>query len=542
MQEKNILLCFLALPLRHKLIAAVIAVAISSGLFVWSRHGAARLSTTAEMSFDAAQAQQIDPNLSSAKDPAVALGRSVLKDDLIKGLMKRVGIHADVAEFRSRLEMTQQSPKSLNVKYQDLDKELSVAAANAVANLLVSWTPPSDAAVANPVPLQQALTSAAHPAETSRHSKHPSRAQSSHIRDLEAQLAATDQRLATLNSTPPSQNTIRKTNEPERTLSANDEQRQALEIQLNADQKQLDDLRVRYTDQYPDVENLKEDIAQIQQKLALIQSTGNKDKQLAILPPPNTGSSDVNQLRSERTRLLQAIAAEKRGEVTPHSEARVGGPTPPVPAPILSVPPSPSILHIKSPAPSLLLQSPFTLVRLASYNEAVSWWHALLAGILCGLLYLTSAVWRYMPISSVAVQRPLTAGSSSGAEPANSFTDFQDWEKEVKQALALTDIGREEEAVAAREEAVVGQQQVDRGSGIKGQLLYEEISQAIQEKVKREPDSWMAHTEGARAALAGGDYDTAIKEINLAITVAPEKLKPQLDRIITRLDRNVSHT
>src|ERR1700757_2425710 len=144
MQEKNILLCFLALPLRHKLIAALIGVAISSGLFVWSRHGTARLPTTAEMLFDTVQAQQIDPSLSSTKEPAVVLGQSILNDDSIKGLMKRLGIHADVAEFRSRLEMTQQSPKSLNVKYQDGDRGLAVAAANAVANVLVGWRPPSN--------------------------------------------------------------------------------------------------------------------------------------------------------------------------------------------------------------------------------------------------------------------------------------------------------------------------------------------------------------------------------------------------------------
>ena len=60
MQEKNILLCFLAVPLRHKLIAAVIAVAIGSGFFVWSRHGASRLATTAELWLDAGEAPGVE--------------------------------------------------------------------------------------------------------------------------------------------------------------------------------------------------------------------------------------------------------------------------------------------------------------------------------------------------------------------------------------------------------------------------------------------------------------------------------------------------
>jgi hypothetical protein len=48
---------------------------------------------------------------------------------------------------------------------------------------------------------------------------------------------------------------------------------------------------------------------------------------------------------------------------------------------------------------------------------------------------------------------------------------------------------------------VVSQQQIDRGRGLKGQLLYDEVSQATQEKVKQEPNSWMAHTEEAHAVL-----------------------------------------
>jgi hypothetical protein len=496
MQEKNILPCFLALPLRHKLVAVVVAVAISSGLFVWSRHSAV-LSTTAVMLFDTVQAQQIDPNLPSTREPAVALGQSILNDDLIKGLMKRVGIRADVAEFRSRLKMTQQSPKSLNVNYQHGNKKLSVAVANAVANLLVGWTPPSDATAAKSVSTRQATTSAAHPAANSRQGKHRSRAQSSQIRNLEARLVATEQKLASLNS-PRIQNTPRQADEPKRTSSVDDEQRHALEMQLNADQRKLDALRVRYTDQYPNVENLKADIAEIEQKLAAIQSADNKEKQPVITLPPDAGSNDVNQLRLERARLLQAIAAEKRRQVTPHGQAAPVGSLPsPGQSPSLSQPPPASVPQPKSPVSSLPLRSPFTLVRLASYNEAVSWWQGLLAGMLCGLLYLTSAVWRYLPIDSSAARSAVVPGVAH----VNNFTNFDEWAKEIKEALALTDIGRKEEALAPREEVVVSQQQLDRGRGLKEKLLYDEASLAIQEKVKQEPNSWMAHTEEAPAAL-----------------------------------------
>lgn len=237
--------------------------------------------------------------------------------------------------------------------------------------------------------------------------------------------------------------------------------------------------------------------------------------------------------------MLEAIAAKKRHQVMPHVTpvGTLGSVPSPEQAAILSQPSSGSIPQAKSPAPSLPLQSPFTLVRLASHSENVSWWQGLLAGMLCGLLYLTSAVWRYLPIDSSAARNYIVPGVA----PVNNATDFQQWVKEMEQTLALTDIGRQGEPLAAREEVVVSQQQPDRGRGLEGQRLYDEVLQAIQEEVKRKPNSWMAHTEEARAALAGGDYGKAIKEINLAITVAPEKLKPKLDKIITQLDRNVTH-
>jgi hypothetical protein len=174
-----------------------------------------------------------------------------------------------------------------------------------------------------------------------------------------------------------------------------------------------------------------------------------------------------------------------------------------------------------------------------------------LAGILCGFLYLSSAVWRYLPIAGSVASAPLALNGDAGVEAAklaDAPTDLAGWEKEIKRALAETEIGRQEEPLLARQEAVNGhgesvtveQQVIVHGPELKGQLHYDEVSEAIRAKAKQEPNSWMAHTEEARVALAGGDYDTAIKEIKLASTVAPEKMRPQLDKIITQLDRNIS--
>ena len=103
MQEKNNLLCFLALPLRHKLAAAGVGITIASGFFFWSQHGAARLTATAEVSFDADEARQIEPVAMQAKAPAVALAQSILNDAAMQGVAKRTGVKSDAAEFRSYL-------------------------------------------------------------------------------------------------------------------------------------------------------------------------------------------------------------------------------------------------------------------------------------------------------------------------------------------------------------------------------------------------------------------------------------------------------
>jgi len=54
--------------------------------------------------------------------------------------------------------------------------------------------------------------------------------------------------------------------------------------------------------------------------------------------------------------------------------------------------------------------------------------------------------------------------------------------------------------------------------------------------MKKFPSHWLAHGEAARIASAKGDFDTAAKEIKLAIAVAPEPQKPQLTGLLKRLE------
>jgi hypothetical protein len=103
----------------------------------------------------------------------------------------------------------------------------------------------------------------------------------------------------------------------------------------------------------------------------------------AAAPPSNTqnkhlrklDADEIGRLRLERTRLMQAIVAEKRREAAG------------------------------------IWQRPFTLVKLAGdagagQSESGLLWYWPLAGILGGLLYSGVAMWRYRPIERAAQLEP----------------------------------------------------------------------------------------------------------------------------------------
>ncbi len=550
MQEKIVLLRFLAVPLRQKLVAAGIAVAIGSGLFIWSRHIATQSATTAVLSYYADPARQIGPGvISPAKEPAVALARSILSNEMIRGLSQQAGVpftgtKNDGAEFRSRLEMTQPSTKLLCVNYRDADKKLSAAVANSIANILAAWTPspavaPTTAGPALSAPAPQTMQFATPTVTSTQLRRRPSHPRSDVLRGLEEQLAETDQKLAVLDEQSLPSSASWKADGATAPSSKDNDQERALELQLSAAQKKLDDLRVLYTDEYPDVERVKEDIADIGQKLATIRSVSHEAEQPAGPEKPDASENVANQLRLNRARLTKVIAVEKRHEEMLRMLDTSSMPMTAQTAPSLAQG-QPTSRPSVSPTASQVLHSPFTVMRLAGntgLNDSVenSLWRGAFAGAFCALLYLAGAIWRYRPIASAEEGEQLASQSSAEAIPDSSGSEER-WEEEVRRAISLTVLGREEAALSME-----SLRQVDNcATGVQGQLHYNEVSEAIREKIKRNPNSWMAHTEEARIALAAGDFNTAVKEMKFAIAVAPEKLKAQLDKIVMELDRNVS--
>ena len=484
MQARTILLRCFAVPLRQKFVAGGIAVAIGSGLFLWSRYGATPPATTAVLSFDAGAARQTDPGVmnASAKEPAVALAQSILSDEAVRELAKQAGLSfssdkSEVAEFRSRLDMAQTSARLLRVNYKDTDKKRSAAVANAVANMLVAWIPGSVVPTATPAPSRPGAPSAKPAFAKSRRQRHPLHPQSHELHELGRQLAAIDRNLTALDG----QAVASQQADVAPPSSTDDEQRRTLESQLSAAQKKLDDLRVRYTDEYPDVESTRDNISEIRRKLGSLPPVSNEAERAASPPKPDADANETDQPSLERARLMQAILVEKR------REAGLRGQTP------SSVGNSALGVETVSPPSTVagqIWQRPFTLVRLAGdagagqIESGLLWyWPLAVMGTLCGLLYLGVAMWRYRPIERAAQLGPpvlsnkLTAGKAT--EYAGSSIHNEDrWAKEVLESLSLTAIGRE--LAGSYKPHAANQRQVDNcAPGLQGQAHHQDVPAVI---------------------------------------------------------------
>ncbi|HZD48146.1 MAG TPA: hypothetical protein VE178_05305 [Silvibacterium sp.] len=597
------LLRFRAVPLRHKIIAAGVAVAIAGGVYVLSKLGMTKSATTASLSFNPGVARQIEPRVLDAREPAVALAQSILSDDVVKAVSRQAGVSFsagknDVTEFRSHLEITQPSAKTLRVSYHDADQKKSATAVNTVAIILAAWTP-FPIVEPPPVALTKQAASPVRPPELDRRQHHVSpppsnslRELEASLRELEAQLSASDQKLASLSAEQASMSN--KGNADLQPSNAESEHRRLLQAQLSAAEERLADLRVRYTDEYPDVETTKENISEVQRELASLPPVSNQPVLIANPKAADTSAAaEISQLRQDRLRLVQAIATEERRkailreETTLSVQSRVAT----VQTVSLSQPQQAPIPVSGNPL-GLSLENPFRLVRLASLNRSNLLWPVPLTGFLCGLLYLGIAMRRYQPIESVNPDAP---GAMKTMDNALTFPEFpstgilsesktgglivendtsvdrdkaplirspeaaphqvnaseaegprgkweKKWEKIVRETLAQTSIGKEFKTFNRNDEAVVIDNQKQVYS--EGSRAQERPSRNLKDLVEvvgdniQDPDIWMPHTKAAQVALEVNDLDTAIREIKLAIAVAPGKLKTWLDNFLVQLEND----
>jgi tetratricopeptide (TPR) repeat protein len=113
------------------------------------------------------------------------------------------------------------------------------------------------------------------------------------------------------------------------------------------------------------------------------------------------------------------------------------------------------------------------------------------------------------------------------------------FENEMTKARAFAVLGRKDEAIVARDKGMaLGSQQQVHGYGrqLQQQKKYDEALEVFRNNIKKDPNSWVAHNELSRLAVAKGDYETGAKEMRLAVATAPEPLKGQLSDIAKRVE------
>jgi hypothetical protein len=386
-------------------VLSLVAIAAGAGIFVLARRSAERSAETAELSFDSSVAARDDAAVAHATEPALTVAQSMLTETTVLDLLRQAGTYpsdpaVSIGEFRSRLELQQPSDGMLRVLYRDPDPRAARKLANAVATAIVEWKPPDR----NPPPAAQpqiaSVPALPVPARTSaRPPGDALRMAYGTLAYLEGQLAATDEKLVDLGRprASPSQTPIAAP-----PPSAQAELRRMLQAKLAAAHQRLDDLRLRYTDEYPSVESTKDAISDLQQELgALPPATPS--------PSQGNGASDAKKLdieiadlRQQRAWLTGQLAAERRAIV--HMRSNPASDTTSPPPQTASVPPTTPTAA--SPVPTMTetasWQNPFRIARLTSVDRDSLARPALLASGLCILFYVVSAVclfelWRRNP-------------------------------------------------------------------------------------------------------------------------------------------------
>lgn len=100
--------------------------------------------------------------------------------------------------------------------------------------------------------------------------------------------------------------------------------------------------------------------------------------------------------------------------------------------------------------------------------------------------------------------------------------------------------GKKDEAAKTRAKALdmaSGIQLHSYGRGLQFQKKQDQAFAIFQINVKKRPNEWYTHGELGRIASAKGDFATATKEMQLALTTAPDIAKPGIQGLIARLEK-----
>jgi len=436
MQITPLLVRLKTLHPRHKLIAAAISLMAVSASLVLARSLPRAYSSSALLSFDAQAAQP--------GEQAKAQAESILSDGALSKLANQLGLfRADsqgaqsrqAAQFRARLTIATAPGSKLRVTWRSDESAQAQAATNAVADLLASWIP---------APILEQHSSSSTPAPRTQVSKTTITTESQQrSRDLRGsidqlkarhkallsdesqlfpQLDQADRKLAALDV---EQHRLAWTVEQAKTERQQQmNARRPTETKLAAAQKNLEDLRARYTEENPDVRAAKDKVAELETQLAALPAVRS-------LPQADQANLDatlkeIGDVRSERGRLLQSLVDAQTLDKTLRDRLEVLA---------LSTPPAISdnaqLAPPRSDAPQEQVQnraaaslaransanaaiavpsgrSPFQILQRASAAQPVDGgyllleWLGVAAGMVLGLLYLAFALWWFRVVQGVA--------------------------------------------------------------------------------------------------------------------------------------------
>ena len=114
------------------------------------------------------------------------------------------------------------------------------------------------------------------------------------------------------------------------------------------------------------------------------------------------------------------------------------------------------------------------------------------------------------------------------------------FENLLGKSMILEEQGKKQEAEALKTKALDaanGLQLHSYGRGLQLQKKQEEGFAVFKINVKKRPNEWYTHGELSRMASAKGDFDTALREMKLALPAAPDFAKPGIQRLIARLEK-----
>ncbi|MGO8794692.1 MAG: DUF2911 domain-containing protein [Candidatus Sulfotelmatobacter sp.] len=108
----------------------------------------------------------------------------------------------------------------------------------------------------------------------------------------------------------------------------------------------------------------------------------------------------------------------------------------------------------------------------------------------------------------------------------------------LNKSKILDAMGRKDEAAAVRNKALdlaSAQQLYFYARQLQGEKKQEEAFAVFRSTAKKFPDYWTSHVGLARVYSSQGDFDKAVKEVQLALTSAPDSNKSNLENYVKRL-------